>query len=463
MFWLNFMEGVIVIQVTMYAATGILGYGFPEESLIRALESRPAFLGCDGGSCDPGPNYLGMGKAICSRGATKRDARLLIKAALGRGIPLIIGSCGGSGSDQGLAWTSDIVEEILAEEGLHAKIARIHSEQAPAYILKKLEEGKISPLDTMPELSADTVKRSAHISAAMGPEPIQAALREGAQIVLAGRATDTSIYAAVPLLMGCPPGPVWHAAKIIECGAACSFPKSHDSMLAHIREDSFILEPPNPEKRVRKINAAAHTMYENVNPYEITEPDGIIDTRECVYEQIDEHRVQVYGSRFRKKPYSVKLEAVESVGFRSICIGGTRDPGLIAILDAFLEKVRSAVEKRVEDVCGLTREAYALTFFRYGRDGVMGAMEPLASSAHEIGILMDVVAPDQELADTIIGIARSLLLHTDFEGRKCNAGNIAFPFSPTDIQVGEVFRFTMSHALWLDDPMEPFRTEWAEV
>ncbi|MBQ7644836.1 MAG: 3-methylaspartate ammonia-lyase, partial [Spirochaetales bacterium] len=70
------------MKVTMYAATGILGYGFPEESLNTALKQNPAFLGCDCGSCDPGPNYLGMGKAICSRQATKRDARLLVKAAL---------------------------------------------------------------------------------------------------------------------------------------------------------------------------------------------------------------------------------------------------------------------------------------------------------------------------------------------------------------------------------------------
>lgn len=433
------------------------------DSLNSALKCNPAFLGCDGGSCDPGPNYLGMGKAICSRAATKRDARLLIRAALGKRIPLIIGSCGGSGSDLGLDWTAGIVKEILNEEDLHAKIALIHSEQDPAYILKKLEEGKITPLDTMPELSADTVRRSAHITAAMGPEPIQQALRDGAQIVLAGRATDTSVYAAVPLMMGCAPGPVWHAAKIIECGAACSFPKSHDSMMAHIEGDSYILEPPNPAKRVRKINAAAHTMYENINPYEIIEPDGIIDTRECLYEQIDERRVRVSGSRFQKKPYSVKLEAAESLGFRSICIGGTHDPGLISILDEFLEKVRKVVEARVEDVCDLKRDEYHLTFLRYGRDGVMGAMEPSSSAAHEIGILMDVVAPVQEQANTIIGIARSLLLHTDFEGRKCNAGNIAFPFSPTDIEVGEVFRFSMSHALWLDDPMEPFRIELTEI
>ena len=451
------------MQATMYAATGILGYGFPKESLNKALESKPAFLGCDGGSCDPGPNYLGMGKAICSREATKRDARLLVTAALSRHIPLIIGSSGGSGSDQGVDWLLDIVREILEEEQLHAKIALIYSEQEKEYILKKLAQGKISPLDTMPELTETTVRRSTHITAAMGPEPIQQALRSGAQIVLAGRATDTSIYAAVPLMMGCEPGPVWHAAKIIECGAACAFPKTHDSMLAHIENDSFILEPPNPSKQTRKINAAAHTMYENVNPYEITEPDGIINTEQCTYEQIDERRVRVTGSRFLKKPYSVKLEAVESVGFRSICIGGTHDPGLISILDHFLDKVRHSVEARAEEICGLKKDEFHLTFFRYGYDGVMGAMETRPVAGNEVGVVMDVIAPTQEQANTIIGIARNLLLHTDFEGRKCNAGNIAFPFSPTDIEVGEVFRFNMSHVIWLEDPLEPFRTKILEI
>jgi hypothetical protein len=34
----------------------------------------------------------------------------------------------------------------------------------------------------------------------MGVEPIQQALRSGAQIVVAGRSSDTSIFAALPLL-----------------------------------------------------------------------------------------------------------------------------------------------------------------------------------------------------------------------------------------------------------------------
>lgn len=449
-------------MVTMYAATGILGYGFPKESLETSLSKNPSFLGCDCGSCDPGPNYMGMGKAICSRQATKRDAALLVKAALSKNIPLIFGSAGGSGSDEGVNWLFEIVSGILEEECLHAKVALIYAEQNAEYVLSKLKEGKISSLDWNPELDERTIINARHITCAMGPEPIQKMIKEGAQIIICGRATDTSVYAAVPLLLGCQPGPVWHAAKIIECGAACSFPKTHDSMMAHIDGDSFILDPPNPQKKVKRVNAAAHTLYENVNPFQITEPDGIIDVSECTYEQIDERRVIVKGSKFIPKPYSVKLEAVESIGFRSICIGGTRDPGLIQILDAFLQKVKKTTQDRVLDILGLEQSVYSLSFLRYGIDGVMGKTGRSTLIPDEVGIVMDVIADSQETANTIIGIARSLLLHTDFEGRKCNAGNIAFPFSPTDIQAGEVFRFSMNHVIWLDDPLEPFRYEIKE-
>ena len=447
-------------SVTMYAATGNLGYGFPEESLKTSLSQKPAFLGCDNGSCDPGPNYLGMGKAFVSRNAAKRDMRLLIKAALAENIPLIVGSAGGSGSNNGLEWLLDITKEIISEEGLTARVALIQAELSKEYLHKKLEEGKISALEDTSELMAQDIDRSMHITAAMGPEPIQEALRRGAQIVLAGRATDASIYAAVPLMLGCKPGPVWHAAKVIECGAACSFPKTHDSMMAHIEEDSFVLDPPNPIKQVRCINAAAHTMYEATNPFQVVEPDGIIYTSECEYEQIDERRVRVRGSKFLAKHYSVKLEGVESIGYRTICIGGTHDPDLISILDEFLDKVRDHLAQRVKDIYpDLPEDGYHLHFYRYGRDGVMGTMEQNPLPTHEIGILMDVVAQSQELSSTILGVARSLLLHTDFPGRKCNAGNIAFPFSPTDIEVGEVFRFNMNHVIWLEDPLEPFSIE----
>lgn len=446
------------MKLTMYAATGNLGYGFPEEALCIALEHDPAFLGSDAGSCDPGPCCLGTGKAFVSRGAAKRDLKLLVKAGAQKGIPVIIGSAGGSGSDCAVDSVIEILKEILREEGLHKKVAKIYSEQSHAYLKNKLSEGKIISLSGASPLTEETINRTIHTVAAMGPEPIQEALQQGAEIVIAGRATDASIYAAVPLMLGCDPGLVWHAAKIIECGAAMAVPKSSDSMMAHIYDDYFILEPPNPAKRVKAANVAAHTMYECPHPYLVHEPNGIIDAGSCKFEQINDRCVKVSGSQLREAPYSVKLEGVERLGFRTIAVGGTHDPALIEYLDQQIENVKNLLTQRVKNVYPeLMDGGYQIKFVCYGKNGVMGKNETDLQTGKEIGIVIDVISDTQEHADSILSMARTLLMHSDYPNRKCIAGSIAWLFSPSDISVGEVFKFNMNHSLLLENPLEPFR------
>ena len=60
-------------------------------------------------------------------------------------------------------------------------------------------------------------------------------------------------------------------------------------------------------------------------------------------------------------------------------------------------------------------------------------------------------------------IARTNMLHTDFPGRLCREGNMAFPFSPSDIPMGPVYRFSIYHVLELDDPREIFPISYEEV
>jgi hypothetical protein len=59
----------------MLSTSGILGYGFAEESLKIGMSWEPHVIGCDGGSTDPGPHYLGSGKSFTSRLSVKRDLR----------------------------------------------------------------------------------------------------------------------------------------------------------------------------------------------------------------------------------------------------------------------------------------------------------------------------------------------------------------------------------------------------
>ena len=100
----------------------------------------------------------------------------------------------------------------------------------------------------------------------MGVEPF-VELRDGAGVIIAGRAFDAALAAALPILNGYDRGLALHLGKIIECGAFIALPRVSDGMLAYLDNDSFVLEPADPRKRTTVELVAAHTLYEKPNPY----------------------------------------------------------------------------------------------------------------------------------------------------------------------------------------------------
>ena len=91
----------------------------------------------------------------------------------------------------------------------------------------------------------------------------------------------------------------------------------------------------------------------------------------------------------------------------------------------------------------------------------MGDLEPLKNTtAHELGIVIEVLADTQEQANTVCSLTRSTLLHYGYPGRVATAGNLAFPFSPSDVQAGTVFEFALYHLMPIDQNTAfPFRME----
>lgn len=449
----------------MMATSGMLGYGFTEEAFRNGLESGPDFIACDCGSMDPGPYYLGAGIPFVSRAAAKRDLKLMIAGGIEHRIPVLLGSAGGGGGDPHIDWIMEIVREIAAEAGLHLKAAVIHAEQDKGYLKQKLEAGAIEPLGPIDDLTAAEIDRSHRVVAMMGPEPFQKALAAGADLVVAGRSSDAAIYAAIPIMQGADPGLAWHLAKVIECGAQVAEPRTgQDCILGVLARDHFTVEPGHPEKRCTRMRVAAHTLYENPSPHRLIEPEGVLDTSAATYEQLTPRSVRVAGSRFeRSDRYTVKLEGVRRLGFRTAFIAGVRDPVLVDTIDDFIQACRGRVAGEVEAL-GIGPDDYRLGVRVYGKDATMGAREPVEKTAsHELGILADVIAEDEETSRTVLAKARYALLHTDFPGRMCIAGNLAVPFSPSDLPVGETYEFSVWHTMALDDPLEPFPIEMVEI
>ncbi len=443
-------------ELKVLSPTAILGYGFPEESFENGLSQKPDIIAVDAGSTDPGPYYLGAGVSFTDREAVKRDLKLMLKAGKKLSIPVLVGTAGGSGANVHLAWNEDIVREIVQEENLELKVAVIEAEIPKADILEKYEEGKISPLPPAGEISREDIENTSQIVAQMGIEPIMAALDNDVDLVLAGRAFDPTVFAAPCIKAGFPAGLALHMGKILECASIAATPGSgSDCMLGTLRHDCFILEALNPKRKCTVTSIAAHTLYEKNNPYKLHGPGGIIDLEETEFTQLDDRRVKVSGSKFvPSEEYTIKLEGAKKTGYRTISIAGTRDPIMIRQIDDILEAVKNMAKSNFSHI---NSDEYKVLFAIYGRDGVMGKLEPQKdSNPHELGIVIEVVAKTQELANTICSFTRSSLLHYGYPGRIATAGNLAFRYSPSDIPAGEVYEFSIYHLLTVEDPKEYF-------
>jgi hypothetical protein len=455
-------------EVRVLSASGVCGSGFREESLEEAMGRRPHFIGCDGGSTDPGPYPLGAGVTSFPVVSIRRDMRLMLLAARKAGIPLLLGTAGTSGGEPHIAIVRKIIEDIAAEEGLKFPMAIIHSEQSKDYLKKRLREGRIKPLKPAPEFDEGVIDRASRIVGMMGEEPYLKALDHGAEVVLAGRSSDCAIFSGIPVREGIPAGIAWHAAKILECGtASVERRKSPDCLMATCREDHFDVEPLDPTLRCTPQSIASHSLYENADPYLHVESNGTIDLTEAQYKALDNRRVRVTGSGFiPAKTYTVKLEGSEKVGYQSIIVGGIRDPFIIRQIDDWLERLHERVHVRVAEIYGgkLARKDYFFNVRVYGKNGVMGALEPVKEiKSHELCLLFEVTAPTQETASAIASVTRHQALHLPIPEWSGLITGVACPYNPAYLERGAVYRFCVNHVVEPDDPYEMFPTEYVTV
>ena len=447
-------------EFRILSTTAILGYGFPLESFEEGLKRNPHLIAVDAGSTDPGPYYLGAGVSFTDRDAVKRDLEIMIKAGVERGIPVSIGTAGGSGGAPHLEWNRKIIEEIARENNLHFKLALIHSELPSELIKAKLKEGKVIALDPAPELTEEAIDNTTRIVAQMGIQPFMEAHKNDAHVILAGRAYDPAVFAALAVHKGYDMGLATHLGKILECAAICAIPGSgSDCMFGYIGSDYFRVEPLSNARKCTTVSVAAHTLYEKTDPCILPGPGGYLDLTDTKFEQETDNIVRITGSKFvHGEDFFVKLEGARKIGYRTVSIAGTRDPIMMEKIDDIIR----GVKERVADNFREKENIYNLNFIVYGRDGIMGGLEPMRKSplSHEYGIIIEAVAETQELANTICATARSTMLHYGYEGRRATAGNLAFPYSPSDFKAGEVYEFSVYHLMQVDDPATVFPIEY---
>ena len=108
------------------------------------------------------------------------------------------------------------------------------------FLKRSLAKGKIKTFEMAKALTAEDIDRSERIVAQMGMEPFIEALKMGADVIVAGRAYDPAVIAALPIMNGFDPGLAIHMGKVLECGGMAAEPSAGaDCMLGTIRRRSF--------------------------------------------------------------------------------------------------------------------------------------------------------------------------------------------------------------------------------
>lgn len=451
-------------ELRVVAVNGCLGYGYDIASLDAGMAASPHLIGADAGSSDPGPYYLGSGNSLVKDAQIERDLAPVLARALAMRVPLVIGSAGMAGAQPNLAHFVELLQRVAHAGGHRFKLAVVHSDVAADTVVAGLQDGRVTPMSGAPELTEDAIRASTHIVAQVGTRTLARALATGADVVVAGRACDTAIYAALPIARGFDPALALHLAKIMECGAQCAIPLApNDSLLGILRRDHFLVRPLGAQRICTPASVAAHTMYEQPDPFMLHEPEGSVDLADASFVQEDARTVRVQGARMLTTghPPRLKLEGARQVGFRSFVLAGIRDAAVIANLDRIEADVRAAVGRNLHPDVAVA--GYRLTFRYFGRDAVLGPLEPVRTPPHEVGALIEAIAPTQDLANIVLSLARSSFLHCPFPGRKTTAGNLAFAFSPSDTAAGPVYEFSLYHLMEMDEDDAAFPIDVIEV
>ena len=451
-----------MIPIKVLVPSGVLGLGFDLEALNNGVKNNPDIISIDGGSTDSGPYSLGSGTSKYSRAAIKAEWKSLMIAREKANVPLVIGSCGTCGTNGMVDWMENITIELAEELNQNIKIAKLYCQQEKNFIKKNFQLSKIFPLNPAPMLYDQLIEEMTNIVALAGAEQIQECINTGAEIILAGRTTDTAIISALPLMKGANPGSSWHGAKVAECGALCTTNPTSGVVMVEFDKTGFTVEPMSKNASCTSETVAAHMLYENADHYIVHEPEGYMDVTYSNYYNIDNKKVRVEGAKWHSsKKYSVKLEGAKIAGYQASLLVLLRDKHYVVNVKKWTDKLSKFLKKEIYERMDIDTSEYSLEFRHIGLNSILGELEKNIRSPVEVGVLCLITSKNQ-LSTEIAKLINPFLLHFPLSSNE-ELPTFAFPFSPVHSDRGCVYEFALNHILELDNPMDAFQIEISEV
>ena len=436
---------------------GHLGFApIKTGSFQIGLEAEPDLICADSGSNDVGPGPLGLDVSTSPRQWQVHDLEHMLLAARRLGVPMIVGSAGDTGSNSRVHLFVGIIKDLARKHGLSKfRVGYFQSEVGKAYLRGKIEAGDtIHGLDARPPLDLAALDATDRLVAMAGVHTYIKLLDQGADVIIGGRSSDCAIFAAPAIRRGFPEGLAYFYGKVLECASFCAEPYAgKESVLGEITMDDVKVTALLPEQRCTIASVAGHAMYERPNPFYEYFLGGHIDMSECRYEQYDERTTRIVGPKYvPATELRAKLEGAGKIGERYIGMVGVRDPYTIENIDAVIDWARRQAAERFDPT------AYELYHTVYGRNAILGELEPLKSSpSHELCVVVQAIAPTRELAEEVCMIGTRQMFYARLPAVKGTAGGVAFLLDEV-MPASPAYRWTVNHTVRLDDPLELFPT-----
>ena len=441
---------------------GHLGFApLRTESFWIGVDAKPDYIAADSGSDDVGPVPLGSDTSTSPESWQRHDLEQMLLAARKLGVPMIIGSAGDTGSNSRVDLYVRIISELAQKHGMAKfRLGYFYSEVDKEYLRAKIRSGDaITGLDGFADLTEAELDATDRIVAMAGVHPFVELLRQAADVIIGGRSSDAAVFAAPAIHHGFPADNAYYLGKVLECASFCAEPYGgKETVMGEISQDDVKVSAMHPPQRCTVASVAGHAMYERSNPYEEFFAGGKLDMTHCRYEQFDDRTTRITGSKFiPDQKTRVKLEGSGKVGERYVGICGIRDPYTIANVDRVIDWARTQVRERFGDT------GYQLHYNVYGRDGVMGELEPLRDKpGHELCLMVQGVAPTREMAEELTMIGLRQMFYARLPDVKGTAGSVSFPLDEV-LHASAAYRWTLNHTVAVDDNMELFKTHMVDI
>lgn len=443
-------------RMRIVSPNGHLGFAPTREgSFEESLKYDLDYLIADSGSDDIGPTPLGRDHPVSPREWQYHDLELMLLGSVQLGKPMLIGSAGDTGTNKSVDLFVDMIKDIAKKHDLpELRIGYFYSDVDIAEIRSAIEAGvAVEGLDGRDALALDVLDRTERIVAVAGAAPYIELLEQGVDVIIGGRGSDCAVFAAPAIHAGFPEALSYYMGKVLECASFCAEPYGgKESVVGEITVDHVDVRAMAPHQSCTPSSVAGHSMYERSHPFYETVAGGRLDMSECAYVQIDEKTTRITGPKFvPADEYRVKLEGAGFVGNRYVGFVGVRDPYTLGKIDDVIAWARD----RVEEDFGT--EGYELYFHQYGRNAVLGKYEFVKELPHELGIVVDAVAADPEIAQRIATTATRQLFYARLPEVKGTAGGVAYLFDEV-VAAPPAYEWTLNHTIPISALENPFPT-----